>query len=224
MSTQPTVKHHGAYVWLFAAFIIFAYGLLGLFGFKVPGVEQLLVWLENVSGWHIYVAAFSAILIEGLYFVGSFFPGTTLIILLALLSQLQGGVHFLLTILAIYLGWCLAGALNVTVAYLYRNRVQHEDFDTQFVVKDNLFITWFPAFRSTYEVSQIADGGSYWKVLYSAWRVRTIASLGAAIGALIIPYFIDVTQLDNDEGFLSLLLVGSISLIIGIYKLKRNNQ
>ena len=68
----------------------------------MPGVEELVSWLSRVEGWHITLAAFVTVFIEGLYFVGSFFPGATMVVLLALFSQFAGWGLFALTILLIF--------------------------------------------------------------------------------------------------------------------------
>ncbi|MEL6802819.1 MAG: hypothetical protein AAFO91_03435, partial [Bacteroidota bacterium] len=164
--TKEKTINHGAWVWIAAAAVIFCYGGIGLFGGAIPGVEQLLAWLSSVSGWQIYLAAFVAIMIEGLYFIGSFFPGTTLIIIITILSQLQGFGAFALTIFAIFLGWCVAGAINITMARLYRSQLREVESEDEFVVADQLLTTWFPAFRATYEVAQVVDGGSPLKVFF----------------------------------------------------------
>jgi hypothetical protein len=215
-----TSELYSAWVWIFAALSIFIYSVLGLLGFKLPGVEQLVNWLSIASGWQIYVAAFVSIFIEGLYFIGSFFPGSTLVIIVAILAQFISPLSFLLIIGVIFIGWCLAGVANIFFAKLYRQAVIRNLANEEPEVKDRVWTTWFPAFRANYEVAQITEGGDAWKVFLSSVRVKLWASGAAALYALIIPFFIDITKISNEEGFLSLIIVGLITLAVGVVKLR----
>lgn len=215
---QNTSALYSALVWVFAALSIFTYSVLGLLGFKLPGVEQLIDWLSAASGWQLYVAAFVAIFIEGLYFVGSFFPGSTLVIILAILAQFIGPLSFLLAIIVIFIGWCLAGLANIFFATLYRKTLIQNLVREDFEVKDRVWTTWFPAFRANYEVAQITEGGNPWKVFLSSVRVKLWASAATALYALAIPFFIDITKISNEEGFISLTAVGVITLVVGLVK------
>jgi hypothetical protein len=214
---------YSALVWIFSALVIFVYSGLALLGLELPGVEQLLNFLSNASGWEIYLAAFISIFLEGLYFVGSFFPGSTLVVILAILSQSGGTWSFLTTIFAIFIGWCVAGIVNIFIAKQYRRavikRLQEEDF----AVKDHIWTTWFPAFRANYEVSQITEGGEPWEVFLSSVRVKLWASGAAALYTVIIPFFIDINEVSNEEGFVSLALIGIITLIVGIIKVRHSH-
>lgn len=204
-------------VWLFSAGVLITYATLGLFGVGIPGVEELVSWLSTAKSWQFYVGGFLAILIEGLYVVGNFFPGTTLVLLLAMLSGIGGSVwQFWLTIGAIFLGWCLAGLINILVAHFSLARLPAGD-QPEFKVKDNLWLTWYPAFRANYEVAQIAAGGNLWQVLMSALRVRFLASLGAAGVAWLLIQLIDLEEIDNEEGFMSVLAVAVVMVVVGVY-------
>ncbi|MDQ5950733.1 MAG: hypothetical protein QG639_9, partial [Patescibacteria group bacterium] len=82
-------------VWLISGLFLLLYSSLGLFGIAIPGVEDLVTFMQSASGIYLYGVAFIAILIEGLYIVGNFLPGTTLIFVLAVLSQTGGTISFL---------------------------------------------------------------------------------------------------------------------------------
>ncbi len=207
---------YGGLVWLLAGIGLTTYGIVGLSGLAVPGVEQLVGFISGIEGRYIYAAAFLAILIEGLYFIGSFFPGTTLIIVVAVLSQAQSWFTFALTILSIFLGWCVAGIINITMASKLASHQAPEPVE----VKDRLFITWFPAFRANYEVSQVVAGADPYKVFLSSVRVRAWASLAAAVGVAILPLIVDVTEMKNEEGFASLFVIAAIMLGTGTWQIR----
>jgi hypothetical protein len=212
---------YGGLVWILSASFLTIYGTLGALDTPVPGVEELVKFLSTINGAYISLGAFLAIFFEGLYFFGSFFPGTTLVILLALFSQVGGSVTFFITVILIFLGWTLSSAVNITLARTYQARINHQKIDTDLKIKDHLLTTWFPAFRANHEVAQVAEGGNPWQVFKSSVRVKFIASLAAGFGAFLIPYFIDIKTVSNEEGFLSLSVVALISLTIGIIKIRR---
>ncbi|HMA78987.1 MAG TPA: hypothetical protein VKP88_07745 [Candidatus Paceibacterota bacterium] len=213
--------HHrrSGFVWLASAAALGLYAAIGLSGLQVPGVEELLALLNQAEGWEFMAAGFLAILLEGLYVIGNFFPGTTTVLLLAVLSSVGSWWQFAGTILAIFLGWCVAGMLNIAFAYRSfqagKTQPQHV-----FIVRDNVWLSWFPAFRANYEVSQVAAGGNVWQVIISALRVRFFASLAAAAVAALVAALIDLTEIDNEEGFTSILAIASIMLIVGWRELR----
>ncbi len=208
MKTSTSHRRAG-FVWLLSALILSSYALLGLFGFTLPGVEQLVTLMSKTSGALIFGAAFTAILLEGTYIIGSFIPGTSLLTVLAILSQAGGPLMFLGTVLSIILGWCLAGFINIYVITRLGGKYQPADI-SQNEVHDNIFVTWYPAFRANHEVAQVASGLPRSAVLKSALRVRLIASSLAAILTLIIPLFVDIRTVSNKEGFLSVLVVAIV--------------
>ena len=210
---------YGGIVWLVSAGALFIYGIMALNSQSVPGLEELVSLLTSVEGSYIYLSAFVAILIEGLYVIGNFFPGSTLVVLLAILSQTGGIASFLLTILIIFLGWCLSGAVNILLASQYKTRFQKTSHDTLIDVKGRPWTTWHPAFRASYEVAQVAEGGSPMKVLLSSVIVKAQVSTVMVGVTYMIPKYIDIKTLSNKEGFLSVLAVACICLVIGIYKL-----
>ena len=220
-ATPHTSRYYGALVWIVSGCALSTYGLLGLLGVGIPGVEELVGFLENADGIYIYIAAFLAIFLEGLYFFGNFFPGSTIILILTILSQAGGPLVFVGTIATIFFGWCTAGAVNIIMARTYQKKILGVALQPQTTVSDNLFTTWFPAFRANYEVAQITEGGNPWRVFLSSVRVKFIVSLGMLAVTYLIPYIIDIKEVDNSEGFLSVAVIAGIFFVVGIYKLKQ---
>lgn len=214
-------EFYSAIVWILAGASLVIYCLLGVYNTEIPGVEELVVFLSSVEGKYIYTAAFLSILIEGLYFVGSFFPGSTLVVIVAILSQLSGITVFLGTILSIFIGWCVAGALNIYFAKTYLQRFSHLQENKEYQVKDRPWTTWFPSFRANYEVAQITEGGNPVKVFFSSVRVKFWASIAAGIYVLIIPFFMDIKEVSNEEGFISVAVIALVSFVVGFVKLKK---
>ena len=212
---------HSALVWLFSAFALFAYGVLGLLNAKILGVEQLVEFISHADSSLIYFTAFLSVFIEGLYIVGAFFPGSTLIVVVALLSQMVSQTVFFLTILTIFIGWCLAGVVNIFIGRLYRKAVIERINRKEFLLRDRVWTTWFPSFRASYEVSQIVEGGKPWLVFLSSVRVKIWASIVMALSTFVLSYFIDINEVSNEEGIASLFVIALITLSVGIVKLRR---
>jgi len=206
-------------VWLVAAVVLFAYAISGYVGLQVPGVEQLVFWLDQLQGSWILGAAFIAILIEGLYFFGSFLPGSTLVIAAAVLAQMQSWMMFTLIIISIFLGWVASGIFNILFARQMR-LLAKQPVDENYDVQDKAWETWFPSFRANYEVSQVISGAPAWKVFWSSVRVKLWGSLGATFYVLLLPFFIDIKELDNSEGFLVMFLVAFIMLVVGGWQVR----
>lgn len=200
-------------VWLVSALFLLCYASLGLSGITVPGVEQLVSFMSSTNGLYIFMAAFLAVLFEGTYLLGSFIPGTTLLTVIAIISQAGGSLVFIGTILSIIIGWCVAGFINIfIIANLVRGGKIAEINENK--VQDNILLTWYPAFRANYEVAQVVAGLPKLAVFKSATKVRLIASSIAAIITLIIPLFVDIRTVDNKEGFLSVLLVSTVCFAV----------
>jgi hypothetical protein len=208
----------GASVWIVSSIAIFFYIGLAWFGYTVPGVEELVVFLSSIEGQYIYGAAFIAMFIEGLYFFGSFFPGSTLVVVIAILAQAGGFFSFILAITAVFLGWVLAGVVNIVCARTLSVRDAVGN-GVVLPVRDRLWTTWFPAFRANYEVAQITEGNPVWAVFTSSVRVKIWATLAAALYAFLASLLIDVSTISNKEGFLSLAVVATITLVVGCVKL-----
>lgn len=215
---QPKNKLYSGLVWLFSGCMLLAYGVLGLSNTNVPGVEELVSLIHSAQGGWLYAAAFLSIFIEGLYVIGSFFPGSTLVILIAIAAQVGGIPQFAGVILAMYIGWLLAGVVNVFGAKYFK-QVVHIDPRSRTALVDNVGITWFPAFRANTEVGQVAEGHSPLEVLLSTFRVKTYATLGAVVYTFLIPLFLDIESRTNEEGFLSLGIIALISFAVGGHKL-----
>lgn len=211
---------YSSLVWLLSALFLLIYCLIGLFKIKVPGVEDLVLFISNANGVYFFIASFLAIFIEGLYVVGTFFPGSTLVAIVLILSQGNGLFTFLVTTVIIFIGWSVAGIINICGAHFYRKKFINLLHDEQFDVKDKSWTTWFPAFRSNYEVAQVVDGGKPWQVFLSSLKVRFYACTVLTVTALIVPYFIDIKNVSNEEGFISLFIIALITLIVGVIKLK----
>ena len=215
------VELYSALVWLIPAIAIFSYSLLISLGWNVPGIEQLVDALSQVTGYQVYIAAFISIFIEGLYFIGGIFPGSGIVLVLAILSQLKGTVFFITVIITIFVGWCIAGAINILIAKFYRHRILLSMSNQETEIKDRPWLTWFPAFRSNYEVAQIIEKADPWGVFLSSVRVKLWASSVMAICALIIPLFIRINEIENDEGRLIFLIVGSVMFVVGSVKVRK---
>lgn len=210
-------EKRSALVWIISGLFLLCYGGLGLLQFTIPGVQELSSFIEDMSGMHLYTAAFLSILFEGLYIIGNFIPGSTLVILLAILSQAGGTTSFLLTIFAIFVGWCVAGGINIflTARLINQDSVQTTE---ELTVHDRFLTTWYPAFRANYEVAQVVAGIPVRTVLWSSIRVKIFASIGAALYALIIPFFIDVQNLNNEEGFAIVFGIGITCVVVGVWQ------
>ncbi|HYC34685.1 MAG TPA: hypothetical protein VEC13_03040 [Candidatus Paceibacterota bacterium] len=209
-------------IWIISAVVLIIYGTLSIFSAHVPGVASLVKFLSSIDSTYIYVAAFISILIEGLYVIGSFFPGSSLIIIMAILSQVNGPLVFSMTILLIFVGWCISGAINIyIIARMYKAKFIKSKEIIDYEIKDRVFTTWYPSFRASYEVAQVAEGGDPFKVFLSSLRVRFLASLFVAGLALFVPFFFDINQVTNKEGRITILIVAAISLTVGMLKIRK---
>ncbi len=207
-------------VWIVSAIALLIYGTLTILHTNVPGTEDLVKFLTNIEGKYIYLAAFLSVFIEGLYFVGNFFPGASLVLILAVLSGSGGVSVFLTTIFLIFIGWCLAGVVNIYAAKTYRSKIIKLEEKEDYHVKDHVWTTWFPSFRASYEVAQVTEGGNPFKVFLSSLRVRIWASLFVGGIAFIIPIFFDISKTTDREGYISIIIVALISLVVGIIKIR----
>jgi len=71
-------KKYAALVWILSSITLITYGLLSINNQNLPGAESLIAFVSSLQSNYIFAAAFLAILIEGLYVVGSFFPGSSI--------------------------------------------------------------------------------------------------------------------------------------------------
>ena len=215
---------YAGWVWLISAISLIVYGLVILANERLTGLDVVVNFLTELDGVYIYGGAFLSILIEGLYVVGNFFPGATLVVLLAIVSQFGGSGSFLLTIFIICVGWCLAGAVNIALAHFYGTRILQREHDPAYEVKDKPWATFYPAFRANYEVAQIAHGGKPLAVLWSSIRVKAVVSLVMLGVTALVPFFIDVNDISKEEGVASILVIAAISAVVGIHKIRRYSQ
>jgi hypothetical protein len=192
------------------------YATIGILLEDIPGVQQLITWLDSFVGMWVLIAVFIAILIEGLYFVGSFFPGSSIVLVLAILTQSDSWLLFWLTIATIFIGWILASVINIYFAKKYRLGANDE-----FVVQDKMLITWLPAFRANYEVAQIVQGADPLRVFLSSARVKLFGSAIVTLALVLLAEGVDVTELSNEEGFATLYLSASVMASIGIWQLRK---
>jgi len=210
---------YGGIVWLTSSAALILYAVAGLRAINVPGIENLVHFAENSVGYYLAIAAFVTIFIEGLYLVGSFIPGSSLVVILAVLAQVVSLPVFIATASAIYLGWCLAGVVNIYGAYWYRSQYQQKMSEDTYTVEDKPWLTWFPAFRANYEVAQVIEGAAPRDVLQSALRVRLYSGIATTLGVVIIPFVLDINEVSNEEGFWGLLLIAGITFSVGAKKI-----
>ena len=206
-------------IWIVSAIALAIYGILLFLNSEVPGMGELVDFISSIDKKYIYLAAFISILIEGLYFIGSFFPGASLVMIIAVISGINGYFVFFATLLLIFIGWSLAGIINVYLAKVYRQRLMGVKHSEDYLINDRIWTTWFPAFRSSYEVAQVVEGGHPLKVYLSSLKVRFWATIFVGVLALIIPHIININNLSNKEPFFIIFIVFCISLIVGIRKI-----
>jgi len=207
-------KIYGGIVWLMSGFALLTYGILGLTQTNIPGVEELVSFVNSANGIYLYLAAFISIFLEGLYFIGSFFPGTSFVLLISIVAQTGGYSQFALVMITIFIGWTLAGLANI-IGAKYFSRTFSITTENKEALENNAEMTWFPAFRSNTEVAQITEGHSARKVFLSSTKIKLFASIGAAAYAMIIPLFLDIQSLENEDGFLGLAIIAGINFVIG---------
>ena len=207
-------KIYGGIVWLLSGVALLLYGIMGLTQSNVPGVEELVAFVNSANGFYLYLGAFISIFLEGLYFIGSFFPGTSFVLLISIVAQTGGTLQFLLIMGTIFVGWTLAGLTNIVLAKHFSGFIQKRPENNE-KMENNAELTWFPAFRSNTEVAQITEGHSVRKVFLSSTKIKLFATVGAAVYAFIIPLFIDIQNMKNEDGFLGLAIIAGINFVIG---------
>lgn len=215
-------KIYGGIVWLISGAALLLYGILGLTQTNIPGVEELISFVNSANGAYLYLGAFISIFIEGLYFIGSFFPGTSFVLLISIVAQTGGYLQFGLIMTTIFIGWTLAGITNILLAKYFSRPFNLTA--NQEALENNAELTWFPAFRSNTEVAQITEGHSARKVFFSTTKIKLYASLGAAVYAMIIPLFIDLQALKNEDGFWGLAIIAGVNFVIGASKIYQANK
>lgn len=202
-------------VWLLAGLAVTTYATAGIFLEDIPGIQQLISWLNSFVGWWVLIAVFIAILIEGLYFIGSFFPGSSIVLVLAIITQSDSWFLFWMTIATIFVGWVLSSIINIYFAKKYRIET-----NVDFVVQDKLLLTWFPAFRANYEVAQVVQGADPLQVFLSSVRVKIFGSTLVTLALVVLAEGVDVNQMSNDEGFVTLYVSAAIMIGIGLWQIR----
>lgn len=204
-------------VWLLAGVGLTVYATIGILLEDMPGLEQLVSVLENLEGSWVMIAVFTAIVIEGLYFIGSLFPGSSIVVVLAVIATFNNQLYFWFTILFIYAGWVMASVINIYIAHRYQT-----DLDDACAVKDRTLFTWFPAIRANYEVAQVVSGANPWRVFISSVRVKAWASLFMAGVILLLAKTTDVSVMSNDEGFATLYVSAAIMVAVGAWQVRKS--
>ncbi len=207
-------------IWIVSAIALAIYATFLSINVNIPGIKELIDILKSIDDKYIYVTAFIAMFIEGLYFIGSFFPGSSLVVLIAIISGVTGYSLFLKTLFLIFVGWSLAGMVNIYLAKIYREKIIKLKQIEDYIVKDSIWTTWFPAFRSSYEVAQVVEGANILKVFISSLKVRFFATIMAGIMAFLIPFVFDINKTSGNENFIVIFVVFSISVFIGIKKIR----
>lgn len=206
-----------ALTWATSGILVMFYAFLGLIGKNIPGISYLVNLLSNLDSNAIYIALVLAMLIEGIYIIGNFFPGSSIIVLLVIGKTTQDISIFLTAIAFVFMAWLLAGLINTMIGLLIKKSFLDVS-PKQNVVSSNKWITWFPAFRANYEVSQVIEGHSWWQVFLVSSRIKLITSFFMVLVLYILSLIIDINEVDNKEGFISLIIVALISIFIGYIK------
>lgn len=215
---KPKDSLYAGIVWIISAIALLTYGATVFFETKIPGVEDLVNYISNTKGVYIYIFAFISIFIEGLYVIGSFFPGSSLVLVFVVFSGSLNPIIFALTMTSIFAGWVLAGIVNIVLSKFYHLKVAKLKEKEEYQVTHRFWTTWFPAFRSNHEVAQITEGANPLKVFWSSVKVKLVTCIFLSIFALIVPLFIDINNVSNEEGLVSLLVVAVITLTVGVVK------
>lgn len=220
--TQHTGELYSGIVWIISSITLALYGILTLTHHSVPGVEQLVGYLSRVDSNYIFVAACISIFIEALYVVGNFFPGATLIIILSILSQTKGPASFLITIAVIFLGWTLAGIVNILLARWYGVAILKRNYDAEHQAEYHIWSALYPAFRANYEVAQVIKGGKISHIVWASIKMKFAVSVVMLAVLALVPLFIDIRNISNEEGVGSIFAVALIMAVVGGIKMRKH--
>tara|TARA_B100001989_G_C24546245_1_gene470988 strand:+ start:870 stop:1547 length:678 start_codon:yes stop_codon:yes gene_type:complete len=213
-------KIYSGIVWIVAGIALATYAFLALTGYNLPGVENLVAFINSSTGNILYLAVFIAIFFEGMYVIGSVIPGTSFVLISTILAQTGGPFKFLSIIFTIYIGWLLAGVFNVVFAKFLTSHLKVKESESK--IEENAEVTWFPAFRANTEVSHITEGHKPGEVLWSSFKIKSYACLALIPYALIIPFFVDFGSMENEEGFRGLFAIALINIGVGVYKIYKS--
>lgn len=209
-------------VWIVGGFASIAYAVYGVF-FEAPGVVQLANFLASAEGSFMLVAVFIAILIEGIYIFGAFFPGSSIVVLLAIIGLGFDLLFFVAIIFCVYVGWVFSSLVNVILADVFRHRLlpHFNKIDDRRPHFASNFVTWFPVFRANSEVARVISGSGWKTVFFQSVLFKLIVSMLMGLLLFFFGGLVDVNQIDNREGFLALFLVGVLSCGGGASKMWR---
>lgn len=213
---------HSAYVWIFSGLALATYGFLGLTQTGIPGVENLINFINSATGILLFVAVFIAIFLEGTYVIGSVIPGTSFVLFTTILAQTGGPLKYLSVISVVYIGWLLAGVFNVTAASFLSGKLKSPETDDK--LESHAEVSWFPAFRANMEVAQTLEGYRAKDVLKESFRIKTYACLGLTVYALVVPLLLNLDDMNNEEGFKSLAVIALVNIGVGVYKILRHHN
>jgi hypothetical protein len=220
-SSLPQQDAHdtrSALTWYIAALGLATYGTLVLFETPVPGVADLFALLEGVDAVHIYLTAFVAILFEGVYVVGTFVPGTSIILLSALVSGIGGIDVLMVTTLVLYVGWLCAGLINIFVAKkLTKTPSTHTPHSSSLYMA---VLTCYPSFRAAQEVAEVVRGVRWQSVFVRSAYIKAAALCCFFVGALIVPYVIPTDTISNEEGVFTVYALAVVCVGIGLYHMR----
>lgn len=208
-------------VWIISGIALIIYGVMVSLNSNIPGAEDLVAFITNIDSKYIYLAAFISVFIEGLYFVGSFFPGSSLVIIVSIIARGGGWFVFLATSVLIFIGWCLASIINIFIAKVYREKLLKQGVIEEYQIENRPWGTWFPSFRASHEVAQIIEGGHPLKVFMSSLHIRFWACVFVATITYIIPFFFDIQKTTDREGYITVIVVAVISLVVGFVKVRQ---
>lgn len=214
---------HPGMVWIISGIFCLIYSIVGFFGWFMPGVADLVKFAQSFEMWQLYTAGGLALFFEGLYAVGNFIPGSTFAIIIAIIALAHSKTAFIFTILALFVGWVIAGIINI---YITSHILSRRDIPELKDIKahDRLLTTWYPVFRSSYEVAQVVAGTKPWRVLISSIKVKFVATLCAAIYAIILPHVVDIYNMTNEEGFGLAFVIAFICLGVGAWLIKTDKR
>lgn len=207
-------------IWIISAFTLVIYEIIILLNYQIPGLGELMKFLSEIDSKYIYLTAFLSVFIEGLYFLGNFVPGASLVMIVAIIGSTSGYVVFLTTLVLIFIGWSLAGIINIYLAKIYRDKIIKLQHSEDYHIKDRVWTTWFPAFRASYEVAQVIEGGHPIKVYISSLRVRFWATLFVGGLALVVPLIFNISNSSNRDGLITISIVFCISFVVGYRKIR----
>jgi hypothetical protein len=216
--SSDTSARNSAITWYIAAFGLATYGTLVLFDTPMPGISDLFTFLQEIDTSQVYIAAFVGMFFEGVYILGAFIPGTSLIMLAALTAGLGGVWVLAITTVAIYLGWFCAGCVNIFLA-THVSRVPPRQ-DARTASLRTMILTCYPSFRATQEVAEIASGVPWQRVLLQSAYIKAVTLACFFVGALVVPYIVPLELITDREGVFTVYALAVVCVGIGLYHMR----